>query len=100
MRGEGLDVAVENEVEIQTALHFPLAIFFSLLFFSLKPPLPLTGKKKKKKGEGKDHTFKDDVVFVPMPKSVAAVVSDSAAAGGGAIVSLSMVIDIEESSID
>lgn len=96
MRGEGLDVAVENEVEIQTALHFPLAIFLSFLFFFFKAPSPLNWKK----GEGKDHTFKDDVVFVPMPKSVAAVVSDSAAAGGGAIVSLSMVIDIEESSID
>ena len=28
MRGESLDVAVEDEVEIQTALHFPLAIYF------------------------------------------------------------------------
>lgn len=41
MRGEGLDVAVENEVEIQTALHFPLAIFFFL-----KAAIPLTGKRE------------------------------------------------------
>lgn len=46
-----------------------------------------------------EHTFEGVVVFASMPKSVAAVVSDSAAAGGGAMVSLSMMIDMKESDI-